>query len=183
MDLKSGYHHIRIREGDEWKKAIKTDQDLYEWLVMPFGMSNAPSTFMRLMTEVLKPLLKDCVVVYFDYILIFRKTRKAHLKDVIKVMKILAEHQLKLNVQKCEFLVYEVNFLGYVVGSQGMKVDTKKMDTFTDWMTPSNLTEVKSFLGLPSFYRRFIRNLSTTASPTTDYLKKGKFLWTPEAEK
>lgn len=182
LDLKSGYHQIRIREGDEWKTAFKTSKGLYEWLVMPFGMSNAPSTFMRLMTDILKPLLNDCVV-YFDDILIFNKDKESHLKDLKKVLVILKQNSLILNMQKCDFLVHELVFLGYIVGNQGLKVDPSKTAALDSWMTPSNVTEVRSFLGLASFYRRFIRDFSTIASPISDCLKKGPFKWTEEANR
>ena len=150
---------------------------------MPFGMSNASSTFMRLMTEVLKPLLKECIVVYFDDILVFGRSRETHLNDLKRVLQILQQNQLKLNLQKCEFLVHEVSFLGYMVVSQGLKVDPSKTSALNSWISPSNLTEVRSFLGLTSFYRRFIRDFSTITSPISDCLKKGAFTWIVEAEK
>lgn len=130
---------------------------------MPFGMFNAPSTFMWLMIEVPKPLLKYCVVVYFDDILVFSKSKEVHIQD---------QHQLKWNPLKCEFLVNELTFLGYIMGSQGLKVDPSKAAALSSWTTPSNTSEVRGFLGLASFHRRFIRHFSTIASPITDCLKK-----------
>ncbi|KAK8934034.1 hypothetical protein KSP39_PZI015715 [Platanthera zijinensis] len=182
IDLQSGYHQIRIRPGDEWKTAFKTRKGLYEWLVMPFGLSNAPSTFMRLMTQVLRPRMGTCVVVYFDDILIYSLDPDLHLTHLRQVLQILREHRLIINLKKCTFLTSSLTFLGYIVSSEGIKVDPEKIHAIESWPTPRNFTEARGFHGLASFYRRFIRNFSTHIAPITDCLRKGQFVWTTEAE-
>ncbi|KAK8934500.1 hypothetical protein KSP39_PZI014301 [Platanthera zijinensis] len=182
IDLRSGYHQIRIRPGDEWKTAFKTREGLYEWLVMPFGLSNAPSTFMRLMTQVLRPLMGTCVIVYFDDILIYNLDPDLHLTHLRQVLQILREHRLIINLKKCTFLTSSLTFLGYIVSSEGIKVDPEKIHAIESWPTPRNFTEARGFHGLASFYRRFIRNFSTHIAPITDCLRKGQFVWTTEAE-
>ena len=158
IDLRSGYYQIRIFEGDEWKTAFKTKGGLYEWLVMPFGLTNAPSTFMRLMNQVLKPLIGTCVVVYFDDILVYSKTEEEHAKHLQQVLEILSQEQLYGNMEKCYFFTPQVVFLGFIVSSQGLQVDESKIKAIQEWPTPTSITQVRSFHGLASFYRRFIRN-------------------------
>ncbi|KAL1206332.1 putative mitochondrial protein [Cardamine amara subsp. amara] len=183
IDLRSGYHQIRIRPGDEWKKAFKSKDGLYEWLVMPFGMSNAPSTFMRLMNQVLRPFTGSFVVVYFDDILIYGKTKGEHLEHVQQVLQVLQENKLYVNLKKCTFSANKLLFLGFVVGEEGIQVDEDKVKAIRDWPAPKSVTEVRSFHGLATFYGRFVRDFSTITAPITECLKKGKFNWGSEQEK
>ncbi|WVZ97639.1 hypothetical protein U9M48_043156 [Paspalum notatum var. saurae] len=158
IDLRSGYHQIRMKLGDEWKTAFKTKFGLYEWLVMPFGLTNALSTFMRLMNEVLRPFVGLFVVVYFDDILIYSKTMEEHLEHLSVVFDALRTR---------------VSFLGYVVTPQGIEVDSNKIDAIRDWPTPTTVTQIRSFLGLAGFYRRFVRDFSSIAAPLHELTKKG----------
>ena len=182
IDLRSGYYQIRIREGDEWKTAFKTKGGLYEWLVMPFGLSNAPSTFMRLMNQVFKPFIGKFVVVYFDDILIYSRDEQAHQQHLIQIMHVLEREELYGNLKKCTFFTNEVTFLGYIVSSEGIKVDEGKIEAIRSWPQPQSIHDVRSFHGLASFYRRFIRSFSTIMSPMTEVLKGSSFQWNPKAQ-
>ncbi|KAK1601654.1 hypothetical protein QYE76_016908, partial [Lolium multiflorum] len=155
IDLRSGYHQIRMAIGDEWKTAFKTKLGLYEWLVMPFGLSNAPSTFMRLMNHILRPLIGKSVVVYFDDILIYSKNLEDHVQHVREVLCILRHEKLFANLPKCHFAQNKLVFLGFVVSANGIEVDSSKVEAIHNWPTPTNVGQVRSFHGLAGFYRRF----------------------------
>ena len=182
LDLKSGYHQIRIRPGDEWKTAFKTREGLFEWLVMPFGLSNAPSTFMRVMNQALRPFIGKFVVVYFDDILIFSSNLADHLAHLREVLLVLRRDQLFATLKKCEFGSAQVHFLGYIVSANGLAVDPAKVEAIQSWPLPTTLTETRSFHGLASFYRRFVPQFSSLMAPLTDCMRReGSFTWTPEA--
>jgi hypothetical protein len=183
IDLRSGYHQIRICPGDEWKAAFKTKDGLFEWLVMPFGLTNAPSTFIRVMTQILKPFLGKCVVVYFDDILIFSNCLQDHLAHVEQVLTTLQTEQLYINYAKCSFLKKKVYFLGFIISSKGVEVDPAKIQAIQNWSTPRTVSEVRSFHGLATFYRCFIRHFSTIMAPITECLKGTNFNWTTAANK
>ncbi|KAF8109192.1 hypothetical protein N665_0101s0022 [Sinapis alba] len=173
LDLKSGYHQIRINSGDEWKTAFKTREGLFEWLVMPFGLSNAPSTFMRVMNQALRPFIEKFVVVYFDDILIFSFSLAEHIVHLKEVLMMLRKDQFFATLKKCDFVSREVQFLGYIVSDKGLAVDPGKVSAIQSWPTPTTITEVRSFHGLASFYRRFVSQFNS--------IRDGRLNWTPEA--
>ncbi|KAL5738445.1 hypothetical protein ACOSP7_031206 [Xanthoceras sorbifolium] len=184
VDLKSGYHQIRMKEGDEWKTAFKTKYGLYEWLVMPFGLTNAPSTFMRLMNHVLRAFIGQFVVVYFDDILIYSKNLDEHVVHLKSVLDVLRKEKLFANLKKCTFCTNKLVFLGFVVSAQGIQVDEEKVCAIQEWPSPTTIGNVRSFHGLASFYRRFVKDFSSLAAPLTEVIKKNVgFKWGEEQEK
>jgi hypothetical protein len=185
IDLKSGYHQIRMREGDEWKTTFKTNEGLYEWIVMPFRLTNAPSTFMRLMNEVLKESIGKFVIVYLDDILVFRKTKDEHLKHLAIVMKKLQQEKLLINMKKSSFMKTKLIYLGFVISANELRMDPDKVEVIKNWPSPRNIFEVRSFHGLASFYQKFIRNFSGISEAMMDTVKKQhkSFHWIAEAER
>ncbi|PKU69610.1 RNA-directed DNA polymerase [Dendrobium catenatum] len=182
IDLRSGYHQIRVREGDEWKTAFKVRDGLFEWMVMPFGLSNAPSTFMRLMNQIFQSYLGKFVIVYFDDILVYSPDFRSHLQHLRQVMEILRQQTLYCHPKKCQFLNHKIQFLGFVLSANGIEVDPEKVTAIVSWPVPHSLTDVRRFHGLASFYRRFIANFSTVAAPMTELLKSDSFCWTKTAQ-
>ena len=183
LDLRNGYHQVRIRAGDEWKMAFKTKDGLYEWLMMPFGLSNAPSTFMRLMTEVMRPFTRKFVVIYFDDILIYSRSPDDHKNHLQAVCAKLQSMQLIANVNKCPFLRSSISFLGFVISAAGIAVDPGKTAAIQDRPILTSPFVVRSFHGLAQFYRRFVKNFSSLAAPLTDLLKESHFVWSAPADR
>lgn len=175
---------IRIREGDEWKTAFVTTRGHYEYSVMPYGLSNAPSVFQSFINEIFRDILNHYVIAYIDDILIFSKTHELHIQHVKDVLSRLLANQLYVKAEKCEFHVASTNFLGYKISHQGVEMDIKKVEAVTEWPHPVTVKELQRFLGFANFYRRFIRNYSSIAAPLTSLLKGNpkRILWTPQAQ-
>ncbi|WVZ63482.1 LOW QUALITY PROTEIN: hypothetical protein U9M48_013109 [Paspalum notatum var. saurae] len=179
IDLRSGYHQLKIRPSDIPKTAFTTKYGLYEYTVMSFGLTNAPAYFMQLMNSVFMDYLDKFVVVFIDDILIYSKTEAEHEEHLRLVLQRLREHKLYAKFSKCEFWIDEVRFLGHVVSKGGIAVDPSKVITVTNWKVPEIPKEVRGFLGLAGYYRRFIENFSRIAKPMTSLLEKdAEFRWT-----
>jgi hypothetical protein len=178
IDLCSGYHQIKIRPSDIPKMAFSTRYGLYEYLVMSFGLTNAPAYFMYLMNLVLMPELDKFVVVFIDDILIYSKNLEDHARHLHIVLQRLRDHRLYAKFFKCEFWLDTVKFLGHTISSNGISVDPSKVQEILDWKPPTSVHQIRSFLGLAGYYRRFIPDFSRIAKPMTELLKKGvKFSW------
>ena len=178
LDLRSGYHQIRIDEKDIEKTAFRCRYGHYEYLVMPFGLTNAPATFMHLMHQVLRSFLDTFVIVFLDDILIYSRTLSEHLRHVTEVLKTLRDNKLFAKESKCEIVQLQVEFLGHRVDRDGLHMMDEKLDAIRDWPTLTNIADVRSFLGLCGFYRRFIKDFSKIASPLTELLHKdAPFVW------
>jgi hypothetical protein len=183
IDLYSGYHQIRIKEQDVHKTAFRTRYGHYEFLVMPFGLTNAPATFMTLMNDIFREYLDQFVVIYLDDILIYSKTKEEHLKHVRLVLEKLKEHHLYGKMSKCEFMKTKVEYLGHYISAEGISVDQRKVDAIKSWPTPTNISELRSFLGLATYYRKFVKDFSAIATPLTALLHKDKpYNWEKEQQ-
>lgn len=174
IDLFSGYHQIAIAEADRVKTAFITRYGLYQYNVMPFGLSGAPGTFSRLMMEIFRPLVDRGVVVYLDDVLIYSRTREEHLALLHQVFTILDQNKLFAKASKCIFGVSEVTFLGHVISHGQIRPMEDKLAAIKSWPVPSSINEVQQFLGLSNYYRRFIQNYSTIAHPLTELTKHTK---------
>jgi hypothetical protein len=178
IDLRSGYRQIKIRPSDILKIAFSTRYGLYEYLVMSFGLSNAPAYFMYLMNSVFMQELDKFIVVFIDDILIYSKNPEDHAKHLHVVLRRLRDHHLYAKFSKCEFWLDTVKFLGHTISSDGISVDPSKVQEVLDWKPPTLVHQIRSFLGLAGFYHRFISVFSRIAKPMTELLKKGvKFSW------
>ncbi|KAI3826071.1 hypothetical protein L1987_00113 [Smallanthus sonchifolius] len=183
IDLRSGYHQLRVQEDDIPKTAFRKRYGHYEFMVMPFGLTNAPTVFMDLMNRVCKSYLDKFVIVFIDYILIYSKTKADHEQHLRLVLDLLKKEQLYAKFSKCEFWLKEVQFLGHIVNDKGIHVDPAKIETVKNWNAPKTPTEVRSFLGLAGYYRRFISNFSKIVVPLTALTHKGKtYEWGPKQE-
>ncbi|GBG84166.1 hypothetical protein CBR_g38140 [Chara braunii] len=172
IDLKSGYHQIEVHPDDHYKTTFRTRYGHYEFIVMPFGLTNVPATFQRCMNDLFRPWLDRFVVVYLDDILVFSKTLEEHRGHLRQVLEKLREANFKINAKKCEWAKTQVLYLGHVLDGDGIKPKDSKIASIRDWPTPRTLTELRSFLGLANYYRKFVRNFSTIAAPLRRLLRK-----------
>ncbi|KAA0046134.1 ty3-gypsy retrotransposon protein [Cucumis melo var. makuwa] len=183
IDLQSGYHQLRIKDGDVPKTTFRFRYGHYEFIVMSFGLTNAPAVFMDLMNRVFREFLDTFVIVFIDDILIYSKTEAKHEEHLRMVLQTLRDNKLYAKFSKCEFWLKQVSFLGHVVSKAGVSVDPAKIEAVTGWTRPSTVSEVRSFLGLAGYYRRFVENFSRIATPLTQLTRKGaSFVWSKACE-
>ena len=184
IDLRSRYHQLRIRDGDTSKTAFCTRYGHYDFLVMSFGLTNAPAAFMDLINGVFHEYLDSFVIVFIDDIVIYSKTKEEHEHHLILTLQVLRRHQLYAKFSKCEFLLRSVTFLGHVVSDQGVEVDRSRIEVVKNWPYTLTPTNVCSFLGFNGYYQRFVESVSSITSPlkTLNY-NKAKFEWTETCEK
>ena len=184
IDLLTGYHQLRVREADIPKTTFRTRYGHFEFTVMPFGLTNAPAAFMGLMNRVFQPYLDQFVVVFVDDILIYFQSEVEHEDHLRIVLQLLRDHQLFAKFSKCEFWLAEVGFLGHVVSASGVSVDPGKVEAVMSWERPKSVFEIRSFLGLAGYYRRFIEDFSRLAAPMTRLTRKEvKFVWDDSCER
>ncbi|GJY43347.1 putative reverse transcriptase domain-containing protein [Tanacetum coccineum] len=183
IDLRSGYHQLRVHDDDISKTAFRTRYGHFEFTVMPFGLTNAPAVFMDLMNRVCKPYLDKFVIVFIDDILIYSKTKEDHENHLRLMLDLLRKEKLYVKFSKCEFWLQEVHFLGHMVNHDGIHVDPSKIEAVKSWKAPTTPSEVRSFLGLAGYYRRFIENFSKIAKPLTSLTQKNqKYEWGEKQE-
>ncbi|XP_057812846.2 uncharacterized protein LOC131026858 [Cryptomeria japonica] len=182
IDLHSGYHQIHVRAEDVHKTAFCCHYGYYEFLVMPFGLTNAPATFQSCMNRIFNKQLRKLVLVFFDDILIYNHTWEDHIRHLEEVLSIMESQSLFAKLSKYEFGLIEILYLGHVTSADGVKEDEEKIRAIRDWPSPQNITELRGFLGLCAYYRRFVRGFPQLAAPLTDLTKNGAFKWTKQAQ-
>jgi hypothetical protein len=179
IDLRSGYHQLQIKEDDIPKTAFKMRFGHYEFIVLLFGLTNAPGVFMSLMNGVFHEYLDKFIQVFIDDILIYSHTMEEHEEHLRLVLQCLREHKLYGKLSKCSFYQSKIHYLGHVISGEGIAMDPAKVEAIMEWPAPMNVTEVHSFMGLAGYYRRFVEGFSKIANPITELQKKNKkFVWT-----
>ena len=169
---------MRVQESDVPKTAFRTRYGHYEFLVMPFCLTNAPATFMDLMNRVFQPYLDRFVIIFIDDILVYSGSSEEHSEHLRIVLQTLRERQLYAKLSKCQFLLDRVAFLGHVISAEGVSVDPQKIEAVVNWKPPKNVSEVRSFLGLAGYYRKFVEGFSKIAAPLTKLTRKDvKYIW------
>ncbi|GJX54871.1 reverse transcriptase domain-containing protein [Tanacetum coccineum] len=183
IDLRSGYHQLRVRDKDILKTAFRTRYGHYEFQVMPFGLTNAPAVFMDLMNRVCKPYLDKFVIVFIDDILIYSRNIEEHANHLRIILELLRKEKLYAKFSKCDFWIRIVQFLRHLIDSQGLHVDPAKIEAVKNWTSPTTPTEVRQFLGLAGYYRRFIKDFSKIAKSLTELTQKNKkYIWGEDQE-
>jgi hypothetical protein len=183
IDLHSGYHQLKIRESDIPKTTFITRYEFYEYTIMSFGLTNAPTYFVYLTNKVFKEYLDKFVVVFIDDILVYSRDEQEHEEYLWLVLQRLRESQLYAKQSKCEFWLKEVSFLGHIISKGGIFMDSSKIEDVLSWGMPENVSHILSFLGLVGYYLRFIEGFTKITKPMTELLSKDKdFKWSVECE-
>jgi hypothetical protein len=183
LDLRAGYHQIRLAPGEEYKTAFQTHCGHYEFRVMAFGLTGAPATFQYAMNASLAPVLRKFALVFFDDILIYSQTLEEHVAHLWTILEILRKDQWQVKLSKCAFSQQKIAYLGHVISASGVSTDDSKIEAIRTWPQPTNLKELRGFLGLSGYYRKFIRHYAIIIQPLTPLLKKGSlFIWTDASE-
>jgi hypothetical protein len=178
IDLRLGYHQIKIKKEDVPKIAFVSRYGHHEYLVVPFGLTNAPAIFMNLMNKIFMPYLDKFMIVFIDDILIYSKNKEEHAKHLRIALQILREHQLYAKFSKCEFCLDKVEFLGHVISKECIAINPSKVAAVLEWEAPKNIKQIRGFLGMAGYYRRFIEGFSKIAGPMTKLLRKNTpFVW------
>ena len=181
LDLRSGYHQVRVQANDIPKTAFRTHHGHFEFLVMPFGLTNAPSTFQALMNEVFKEQLRRYVLVFFDDILVYSTTWEDHLKHLKFILAILKKNNIFVKRGKCKFGQTAVQYLGHIISQDGVCVDPEKVSAMVQWPQPRSPRAMRGFLGLTGYYRKFIQDYGKIAAPLTQMLRKNSYQWSDKA--
>nr|GEW83956.1 Ty3/gypsy retrotransposon protein [Tanacetum cinerariifolium] len=181
IDLRSGYHQIRVAKEDIHKTAFRTTDGHYEFLVMPFGLTKAPSTFQSAMNDIFRTVLRKFVLVFFDDILVYSPTEEAHFKHLQHVLEMLHKNAFHAKPSKCTFGVQRLAFLGHIISAQGVEPEPEKTEAIQSWLKPRSMTTLRAFLGLTGYYRRFGKGYANVAIPLTNILRQEKFSWSDAA--
>jgi hypothetical protein len=181
LDLKAGYHQVRMKDGEKYKTTFKTHSGHYQFKVMPFGLTNAPATFQCAMNSILAPFLRKFALVFIDDILIYSPSLELHLLHLRQILSTLRTHQFYIKKSKCNFVQRKLVYLGHIISAEGVATDPSKTSAMLQWPFPTSVTEVRAFMGLTGYYRKFVRHYGIIAKPLTSLLKKKQFQWNSDA--
>lgn len=183
IDLHTGYNNVRISPGHEWKTVFRTQYGSFEYLVMPFGMTNSPATFQHFMNDIFHDMANIFVIVYLDNILVFSDNEGEHCNHICRILQRLREHNLHAKLEKCTFHTDTIEYLGFIVSPEGLSMDSAKTKVISDWPRPRTVKDVQSFLGFADFYRQFIANYSDIVTPLNRLTRKDTpFDWNTDCQ-
>jgi hypothetical protein len=182
LDLNSGFHQIRMAETNEFKTSFKTHHGHFQLRVMPFGLTNAPAMFQCLMNSIFAQFMRKFVLVFMDDILIYSKTLEDHVQHLSQVFAVLRDHKLFIKFKKCAFAQQQIDYLGHIISVNGVSTNPSKISTMVDWPVPKTFTNLRGFLGLTRYYRKFVKNYGILAKPLASLLQNKQFQWTTAAQ-